>query len=101
MAVDTRASGPWIPSKESGDGLDMADYKHLATLREYYKRVGAFPSTPKRCEVLGLSSTWTGYSNGKHREVEFLAGEGEVPAKASGPKKGFSTVGAKNNRPSR
>lgn len=35
----------------------MADDKHLATLREYYKRVGAFPSTPKLCEVLGLSST--------------------------------------------
>jgi len=49
----------------------------------------------------GRSCFWTGYSNGKHREVEFLAGEGEVPAKASGPKKGFSTVGAKNNRPPR
>lgn len=35
----------------------MADDKHLATLRDYYKRVGAFPSTPKLCEVLGLSST--------------------------------------------
>lgn len=35
----------------------MADDKHLATLREYYKRVGAFPSTPKLCEVLSLSST--------------------------------------------
>ena len=35
----------------------MADDKHLATLRDYYKRVGAFPSTPRLCEVLGLSST--------------------------------------------
>lgn len=35
----------------------MADDKHLATLREYYKRVGAFPSMPKLCDVLGLSST--------------------------------------------
>lgn len=35
----------------------MADDKHLVTLRDYYKRVGAFPSTPKLCEVLGLSST--------------------------------------------
>ena len=35
----------------------MADDKHLATLRDYYKRVGAFPSMPRLCEVLGLSST--------------------------------------------
>lgn len=35
----------------------MADDKHLATLRDYYKRVGAFPSTPRLCEVVGLSST--------------------------------------------
>ncbi|MDE2626641.1 MAG: transcriptional repressor LexA [Burkholderiales bacterium] len=35
----------------------MADDKHLATLRDYYKRVGAFPSIPRLCEVVGLSST--------------------------------------------
>lgn len=35
----------------------MADDKHLATLRDYYKRVGAFPSMPKLCDVLGLAST--------------------------------------------
>lgn len=35
----------------------MADDKHLATLRNYYKRVGAFPSMPRLCEVVGLSST--------------------------------------------
>ena len=35
----------------------MTDDKHLATLRDYYKRVGAFPSAPRLCEVVGLSST--------------------------------------------
>jgi hypothetical protein len=35
----------------------MADDKHLATLRDYYKRVGAFPSIPRLCDVVGLSST--------------------------------------------
>jgi len=35
----------------------VADDKHLATLRDYYKRTTAFPSIPRLCEVLGLSST--------------------------------------------
>lgn len=35
----------------------MADDRHLATLRAYYKRAGAFPSMPRLCDVLGLSST--------------------------------------------
>lgn len=35
----------------------MADDKHLATLRAYYKGTGAFPSMPRLCEVLGLAST--------------------------------------------
>lgn len=35
----------------------MADDKHLATLRDYHKRVGAFPSMPRLCDVLGLAST--------------------------------------------
>jgi repressor LexA len=35
----------------------MADDWHLAALRDYYKRVGASPSMPRLCEVLGLSST--------------------------------------------
>ena len=35
----------------------MADDKHLASLRSYYKQTGAFPSMPRLCEVLGLSST--------------------------------------------
>ncbi|MBV8470355.1 MAG: repressor LexA [Burkholderiaceae bacterium] len=35
----------------------MADAKHLASLRSYYKQAGAFPSMPRLCEVLGLSST--------------------------------------------
>ena len=34
-----------------------ADDKHLATLRSYYKQTNAFPSMPRLCEVLGLSST--------------------------------------------
>jgi repressor LexA len=36
---------------------DVADDKHLATLRDYYKRTTAFPSIPRLCDVLGLSST--------------------------------------------
>ena len=35
----------------------MADDKHLAALRTYYKQTGAFPSMPRLCDVLGLSST--------------------------------------------
>jgi repressor LexA len=35
----------------------VADDKHLAALRDYYKQAGAFPSMPRLCEVLGLSST--------------------------------------------
>ena len=35
----------------------MSDDKHLAALRDYYKGGGAFPSMPRLCLVLGLSST--------------------------------------------
>lgn len=35
----------------------MSDAAHLAALRDYYKRSGAFPSMPRLCGVLGLSST--------------------------------------------
>lgn len=34
-----------------------ADDKHLASLRTHYKRAGVFPSMPRLCDVLGLSST--------------------------------------------
>lgn len=35
----------------------MSDAAHLAVLRAYYKRSGVFPSMPRLCGVLGLSST--------------------------------------------
>jgi repressor LexA len=35
----------------------VSDAAHLAALRDYYKRSGAFPSMPRLCGVLGLSST--------------------------------------------
>ncbi len=35
----------------------MADDKHLAALRSYWKRHSAFPAMGKLCDVVGLSST--------------------------------------------
>ncbi len=35
----------------------MSDAAHLAVLRDFYKRSGAFPSMPRLCGVLGLAST--------------------------------------------
>jgi repressor LexA len=35
----------------------MADDKHLAAMRTYWKRHAAFPAMAKLCELLGLSST--------------------------------------------
>lgn len=35
----------------------MADDRHLAVLRDYFKQTSVFPSMPRLCDVLGLSST--------------------------------------------
>lgn len=49
----------------------------------------------------GLSRFWRGFTRGQHREVEFIAGEGEVKVAASGPKKGQRPNAQLNGRPPR
>lgn len=46
----------------------------------------------------GHSRFWRGFTRGAHREVEFIAGEGAVPAPASGPKKGQKPNSQMNGR---
>ena len=51
----------------------MADDKHLAALRTYWKRHNAFPAMAKLCEVLGLSSTSSVFAAvGRLTEAGFL-----------------------------
>jgi repressor LexA len=52
----------------------VTDEKHLAALRDYFKRSFVIPSMPRLCEVLGLSSTSSVFALvGRLTEAGYLA----------------------------
>jgi len=82
----------------------MLDYGTETAWRSDTRRLGNGGQLDNLLSVAlrnGLSRFWRGYTHGKHRKVEFIAGEGAVPAPASGPKKGQKPNSQMNGRPPR
>lgn len=82
----------------------MLDYGAETAWRSDTRRLGNGGQLENLLAVAlrnGRSRFWRGYTRGRHRTVEFIAGEGEVAAPASGPKKGMKPNSQMNGRPPR
>ena len=82
----------------------MLDYGAESAWRSDTRRLGTGGQLEHLMALVlrnGHSRFWRGFTRGQHREVEFIAGEGPVPAPASGPKKGRRPSSQLNGRPPR
>ena len=82
----------------------MLDYSAESAWRSDTRRLGTGGQLQHLMALAlrnGPSRFWRGFTRGQHRKVEFIAGEGAVPAPASGPEKGRRPNPQLSGRPPR